>query len=178
MGTNSQTPFLWGAGSSNNGLLQNALQLLSSSSSYESGFSALASASIVISSVSGSSGVFNNSLTGEADLGDIVFTSGGAFTPAAGGNLAGWFLKSLDGGTTFEYASTTCTPARSPDFVIPLIVAAYAANQQAWSAGTHGLIVPAYPFKVCLQNNSGAALPTTSSTPYNTLRLVSPTLDY
>jgi hypothetical protein len=36
------------------------------------------------------------------------FTSGGAFTPTAGGTLACWFLRSTDG-TTFEsLVSTPC----------------------------------------------------------------------
>ncbi len=168
MGTNTGTPFLWGAGSSNNGLIVSALTLMTTE------LNGLSSGSGVVSSAGGLStnGVFNDTLTGQAVLGDVSFLAGGAFTPTAGANLAGWWIKSRDGGSTYEYSGAI--PPRPPDFLIPLVVAAYSANQQAWSVGVHKVIVPAGYFKVYLQNNSGVALYSSG----NTLALSSPTLDY
>ncbi len=162
------SPFLWGAGSSNNGLITSALTLMTIE------LNSLASGGGVISSAGGLSanGVFNNTLTGQAILGDLSFLAGGAFTPTAGANIAGWFIKSRDGGTTYEYSGAT--PPRAPDFIIPLVAAAYSANQQAWTPGTHKVIVPAGYFKVYAVNNSGVSLYTSG----NTLVLSSPTINY
>jgi hypothetical protein len=162
------SPFLWGAGSSNSGLITSALTLMTIE------LNSLASGGGAISSAGGLStnGVFNDTLTGQAILGDISFLAGGAFTPTAGANIAGWFIKSRDGGATYEYASAI--PPRAPDFIIPLLASAYAANQQAWSVGTHKVIVPAGYFKVCAVNNTGVTLYASG----NTLVLSSPTINY
>ncbi len=162
------SPFLWGAGSSNNGLIISALTLMTTE------LNSLASSSGVVSSAGGLStnGVFNSTLTGQAILGDVSFLAGGAFTPTAGANIAGWFIKSKDGGSTYEYSGAVSP--RAPDFIIPLVAAPYAANQQAWSAGTHKVIVPAGYFKVYVQNNAGATLYSSG----NTLVLSSPTINY
>ena len=165
MGTNSQTPFLWGAGTSNNGLIQSALTLMTTE------LNSLANASGVVSSVGGTSGAFTNSNAGQAVIGDIVFTFGGAATPTTGATFAGWFLKSKDGGSTFEGAAQ---PVRPPDFTMAPLLSAYASGGQVWSIGTHGIQIPAYPFKVWFENLSNVALPASG----NTLILVSPTLDY
>jgi hypothetical protein len=173
---------LWAAGMSNNGLVQSGVTLLSSQN--ETGLSGLASAGLVYSTVSGTSGVFNNasgaSGTAQAQMGDVVFTAGSTTSAmSAGANIAGWFIKSSDGGSTFEYTNSGATaPARAPDFVIPFNATAELANQQNWSQGVHAVRIPAYPFHVLIQNNTGVALPTAISAPYNTLRLVSPAAAY
>ena len=68
------SPFLWGAGSSNNGLITSALTLMTTE------LNSLASSSGVVSSAGGLStnGVFNNTLTGQAILGDVSFLAGAA----------------------------------------------------------------------------------------------------
>lgn len=165
---NTGSPFLWGSGASNNGLITSALTLMTTE------LNSLAFSSGVVSSANGLStnGVFNNTLTGQAILGDVSFLAGGAFTPTAGANISGWFIKSRDGGTTYEYSSAT--PPRAPDFIIPLVVAAYSTSQQAWSAGTHKVVVPATYFKVYAINNAGVSLASSG----NTLVLSLPTIDY
>ena len=162
------SPFLWGAGSSNNGLITSALTLMTIE------LNSLASGGGAVSSAGGLStnGVFNDTLTGQAILGDVSFLAGGAFTPTAGANITGWFIKSRDGGTTYDWSSAA--PARAPDFIIPLIASAYVANQQAWTPGTHKVIVPAGYFKVYAVNNSGVSLPSSG----NTLALSSPSINY
>lgn len=126
---------------------------------------ALASGAAVTSSVGGTSGVFSQTNFSNAPLSEIWFTAGGAFTPAAGGYLAGWFLKSTDGGTTFE--ATVATPSttvpalsRNPDFIIPLDNAAYASGNIRFGTPSN---LPAPSTKVALQNMSGVALPPTGN---------------
>jgi hypothetical protein len=161
MGTNTATPFLWGAGTSNNGLLTSVLTLMTTE------LNALGIGSGVVSS-----NAFNNSQTGQAVFGDVSFLAGGAFTPTAGGIISGWFIRSRDGGSTYEYSGAV--PTRPTDFTIPLIAAAYAANQQAWSVGIHAVRIPATYFKVYVQNNNTVALFTSG----NTLVLSPVGLDY
>jgi hypothetical protein len=115
------------------------------------------SGSVIVSSVGGSSGIFTNSNTAQAIWGDIFYYPGNAgCTPTAGGNLAGWFLTSLDGGTTFE--SQTVVPARPPDFIIPLPASAIGgANTIVYRSA--GIVrVPALEFYVLVQNNAGVTL--------------------
>ncbi len=156
-------PIQWGAGSSNNGQLQAPLTLLSSAN--ESAFSSLTTGSYLQSSVSGTSGVFTNANTAQAQFGDLVFTSGGTIAPTAGANLTIWFNKT-DG---TNYAACNQYIARAPDAIIPLGTSVVASTSY-WSSGTHSIRVPAYPFKVCIQNNTGVTLASSG----NTLTLISP----
>jgi hypothetical protein len=118
---------------------------------------ALAINATIISSVGGTSGVFNQTSFGSAIWGNIWFASGGAFTPTAGGYLAGWFVQSSDGGTTFELnVGTTIGLPRPPDFTIPLWVSAYAATNISFASGFVKL--PWASCKVLILNASGVAL--------------------
>lgn len=119
----------------------------------------LASAAVAVSSVGGSSGVFSQASFGNAIWGSVWFKSGGSFTPSAGGNLAGWWLKSPDGGTTFE--KSTAAPPRTPDFIIPLNASAYSSGDLVFSSSLVRL--PAPSCKVMIQNNAGVALPSTGN---------------
>jgi hypothetical protein len=124
----------------------------------------LASGACAVSSVGGTSGVFSQTNTASAPWMSIYFTAGGAVTPVTGQLLEGWFLRSPDGGTTFETVTATCSTTvpplpRAPDFIIPLSAAAYASGNIAWA--NNGSLVPA-PFesnKVELWNTGTAALP-------------------
>lgn len=157
-------------------LLASATFLINSNTGNETGFSALANGSAVVSSVSGSSGVFNPSTWGYGPLLEIEFNAGGSFTPGNAAALLGWFLRSIDGGSTFETGigtPSTTVPylARSPDFIIPLIGAAHASGNRV---GAIGLVpTPPVPFKVAVQNMAGAALPTSTT---NWIKAVSATL--
>lgn len=118
----------------------------------------LANGNTATSSVGGTSGVYTQTSTGQAPQGEVWFSAGGAFTPTAGGYLAGWFLRSSDGGTTFERVVANNDLPRAPDFVIPLFASAYASGDLAFAAGVT-VLLPWESFKVLLRNNSGVALP-------------------
>lgn len=121
---------------------------------------ALANGSTASSSVGGSSGVFTQSNFTNAMLTEIVFTAGGAFTPSAGGTLNGWWLKSPDGGTTYEKSNVTTALPRPPDFYIPLLPLAYTSSDISFG------VIAACPWptaKVFVYNNSGTTLPATGN---------------
>jgi len=152
-------PNVWYPGTSNNGLLTSALTLESTE------LNSLTNGSVAVSTVGGSSGIFTNSNTGQAVRAEIFAALGTAgATCAAGANLAGWFLQSSDGGTTFE--PTGSAPARSPDFVIPLPATTLNATFKAPGP----VVVPALKFKVLIQNNCGASGTLAASA--NTISLV------
>jgi hypothetical protein len=140
-------PHKWYLGSSNNGLYSALLTLESIE------LNALANGAVAVSSVGGTSGLFNNSNTGGAQLGEIFFTSGATATCTAGGNISIWFLQTGDG-TTFETA-TAAQMVRSPDAIIFLPTAAISTNTYKAPGPIN---VPALQFKVMTQNNCGAAL--------------------
>ena len=153
------TNFLEAAGT--NGFIATQFNLLSTE------LNALASGAAATSSVGGSSGVFSQTNNANAIWGSLYFTSGGAFTPTAGGYLAGWFLPSTDGGTTFEAlvstpSATVLALSRPPDFVITLDNAAYASGNIRWCSGRK-VMLPWESYKVVLQNLSGVALPATGN---------------
>jgi hypothetical protein len=107
---------------------------------------------------------------GQAIWADVAFVTGGAgFTPAVGGFISGWFLRSLDGGTTFETVpSSAAAPPRPPDFTIPLSTIAYANANVVYGSGL--VKMPWSPCKIQVQNNAGATLPS-SATSYNLIRV-------
>lgn len=121
---------------------------------------ALANGNTVASSVGGTSGVFSQTNTVSALLGAAWFIAGGAFTPSAGGFISVWFLRSTDGGTTFEKIVANTALPRAPDIIIPLFNSAYAVNDVAWSQDPE-VRLPFESFKVLVQNNSGVTLPAT-----------------
>jgi hypothetical protein len=108
-------------------------------------------------------GVTRQSDTGSALVGDVFFLSGGTMTPPVGGSISGWFLKSYDGGVTFEDAISTPSTlvaalARAPDFIIPLDNAAHAIGNKKQANGQ--VNIPSVPFKTLIQSNCGTvALP-------------------
>ena len=149
------TPFLWDTGTGNNGLLESAVTLLGNTSELAS----LANGSAVTSSVSGASGVFNNSLTGAAIWGEIAITLGAIGSAlSANATLSGWFLRSRDGGSTFD----ATPPVKPPDFIIPLPATTISAatDWPAWAL----TLLPSVPFMVYLVNNSGQALAASGNT--------------
>ena len=129
---------------------------------------ALTSGGAVTSTVGGTAGVFTQTNTGSAPQGGIWYKNTLAtplYTPAAGAYLAGWFLLSGDGGTTFETPVTspsTTVPAlaRAPDFIIPMANQALVLNAAFWCQGRF-VGLPWESFKVLLQNMSGATMSAT-----------------
>ncbi len=141
-------PFLYNPGTSNNGLYVAELLIISTELDSLAG-----GGSVIISSVNGSSGVFNNSNTGQGLWAILSFTAGvGGTQPTctAGGNLALWFLQTT--GSTYEI--TTAAPPRAPDAIIPLPTAIL-VDSQVYNSPV--IQVPALPFKVLVQNNCAAA---------------------
>ena len=129
--------------------------------------SALTNGSALTSSYWNGNGIVTQAQLAQAIQGDIWFEFGGAFTPAAGGFLSGWFLPTFDGGTTFETtgiataSSTVPAISRSPDFIIPLDNAAYAAGNIRYCQGRFIAPIPPTGFKTLIQNNSGVTMPST-----------------
>ncbi len=151
------TPFLWDGTSP----LVSAFNLMTTE------IESLTTGSVIVSSVGGTSGVFALSATGQAIFGDIFFSFGnpGVGTAlSAGANIAGWFLTSPDGGTTYEIA--TVVPPRAPDFIIPCPATTIGAGVAPFKAT--GLVrLPPLQFKVLIQNNTGQTLGNGSTTaPY------------
>jgi hypothetical protein len=81
----------------------------------------LANGNSAVSSVGGTSGVFTQTTFGNCVWAEIELVAGGAFTPGAGGYIAGWWLFS-EAGATFEKTVSNIDLARSPDLTIPLFM--------------------------------------------------------
>jgi hypothetical protein len=125
--------------------------------------------SLASSGTATSGSVFTSSASfGQAIWGEVLVKFGGAITPTVGGFIAGWFLRSPDGGTTFEVTGTSVPQARSPDFTIPLSTLAYANTNVAYATGI--VRMPWSPSKIFIQNNTGATLPS-SATAYTLIQL-------
>lgn len=107
---------------------------------------------------------------GQAIWGEVAFTATSSMTMTAGAFVAGWFLRSLDGGTVFESTSGSSGLAlgRSPDFIIPYSVAAYASSAVVFGSGL--VKMPWSPFKVFVFNGMGATLPA-STNGYSTIKI-------
>jgi hypothetical protein len=156
-------------------LLTTETFLINSATSNETGFSGLTNGGAVVSTVSGASGVFSPLLWGHGQYGEIWFNAGGAFTPAVNGALLGWFLLSLDGGTTFETQVATPSASiaaleRAPDFIIPFSNAAHASGHRV--KGAWPVRPPPVHHRVLVQNRSGVTLPNSTT---NWLRMISTT---
>lgn len=116
-----------------------------------------------------SNSILSQSSWSNAIWAGLYFKSGGPATPTAGGYLAGWFLLSPDGGTTFE--SNIATPsatqpalARAPDFVIPAYEGGNAlANGSLLTCQGRFVKAPWESHKILLQNLTGANLSTSGS---------------
>lgn len=142
------SPFIWASGTS--GWTTTPFNLLSTE------LNSLANGNTALSSVGGSSGVFDQSNTGGALWGIVSFIAGGAVTPAAPNYIAGWFNTKADN-SAYEKTVSNATQQRTPDFVVPLIAAAYASSDVSMS---NGLVrIPAVPFKVIIWSQVGATLP-------------------
>lgn len=154
------TNFLQATGASTVGYFSAVTTLISSELVSLGSSLAVTSASIFTSS-----GNFGQAIWGEA-----LVHWGGAITPATGAFISGWFLRSADGGTTFETvvnSSTTGVP-RGPDFIIPLSSFAYASSGVAYATGI--VKMPWSPVKVMIENNAGVTFPS-SATAYTLIQL-------
>jgi len=155
------TNFLWFPGTGNSGLLTTAITLASTE------LVSLGSSAVVTIGT-----VYGTSVTGQGIWGEVYVTFGTSVAaPAPGANLAGWWLTSPDGGTTFEStAGFNPGPARAPDFIIPVSTIAIAAGVVAKAAGL--VRIPALDFKVSVQNNLGVTF--SSSATANPSLLLAP----
>lgn len=142
-------PFEWSPGT--NGFTSTPFNLMSSE------LNSLATGNTATSSVGGTSGVFSQTDIDNALLAEIWFSAGGAFTPTTGAYIAGWFLRSSDGGTTFEKTVSNTAVARQPDFVIPFINSAHASGNLVFASGP--VIMPATSHKLFVRSVAGVTLP-------------------
>ncbi len=149
------TNFLHAAGT--NGFIQTPFSLMTTE------LNSLPFNNTVVSSVNGTSGKFSQSNFANAQYGRIWLTLGGNFaaTPSTGGCLVGWFLRSTDGGTTFEDTNSNTMLPRTPDFWIPLVAAAYSANDVVFADGL--VLLPYETCKVWIANLAGASASLASS---------------
>jgi hypothetical protein len=148
------TNFLEAAGTS--GFIATPFNLLSTE------LNALATVNSATSSVGGTSGVFSQTNYANAIWSEVYLTLGGSFTPVAPAYLAGWFLFSPDGGTTFEAVVANTDLARTPDFVIPAMITTYASGAVLQASGL--VRVPWWSNKVFVNSHLGATLPATTNT--------------
>jgi hypothetical protein len=136
------TNFLWNPGTSNNGLIASAFDLMTTELN-----------SLTNGSYATSSGSFSNSAPAQAIWAQLFLTLAAVTSTNSGSNVCGWFARSWDG-TNFE--QTAQAPARPPDFIFPVFIGAVTGGS-VW--GSSGLIMlPALKFKVVVQNNLGATL--------------------
>lgn len=141
------TNFLLYPGTSNNGQLVSPFSVLTTE------MNSLANAGTALSSVGGTSGVFNTSNTGQAMVGNISLTLGAIGTAlSAGAVLSGGFILSYDAGSTFENTVSGASQPRAPDFIIPLPATTITAG---WKYSAVNVLLPAFPFKLFVQNNTG-----------------------
>jgi hypothetical protein len=120
----------------------------------------LASTNSAISSVGGTSGVFTQANFVYGLAYEVVFTAGGSISSiSAGGNLSGWWIKSPDGGSTFEKTISNTALPRPPDLLIPLD-ASYSSSDLRFG------LIAACPWpsaKLFIINNSGQTLPSSGN---------------
>ncbi len=123
----------------------------------------LANNSLAISSVGGTSGVFNFAIGGsdldgyqELEMELVIASMGG--TPTAYTGFSVWFLGALDG-STFEDGSGSVEPARGPDKVIPIRAVSTAQRIKVTCQAPRG------SNKVLIKNNgTGQALASSGNT--------------
>lgn len=114
-----------------------------------------------ISTVGGTSGVFNNTVAGGSMDGYLsarvelnLAAPAGTLTANTAANV--WFLQSVDG-TNFEDGGNVVIPARAPDVVFP--VRAVSTAQRLIRAA----LLPPGNWPVLIQNNTGQTWSTGSS---------------
>ncbi len=120
----------------------------------------LATANSALSSVNGTSGVFSQTNFVNGLLYEVYFTAGGTISSiVAGGNIAGWWCKSTDGGSTFEKTVSNTAFPRPPDMLIGAD-ASYTSSDIRF-----GLIAPCpWPFaKLFVLNSFGQTLASTGN---------------
>lgn len=93
--------------------------------------------------------------TASWELADAEFLPGAAITPVAGAFVELWLLRSLDGGTNYEFGSATAAPGRPADISIPVP----AGTSITPRAGEPGLVVPPSFYKPIARNQTGVPLP-------------------
>lgn len=111
-----------------------------------------------------SASVFTSSGSfGQAIWAEVAVTLTASVTPPAGAFIGGWFMRSLDGGTTFESTSGSSGIGlgRPPDFIVPYSTAVYVSSGVVFASGI--VKMPWSPVKLFVQNSMGATLPASTN---------------
>jgi hypothetical protein len=117
------------------------------------------------------SGDYNNVQAGGGGGGDVLCRLRAILTmavaAAANTGFSVWFLKSVDGGTTWERGGTGYTPLRLPDCVFPAPV------DTTQTEITRDVLCPAGHFKVLIKNDgTGQALKTDTTSAGSQLSII------
>lgn len=108
---------------------------------------------------SNSNTVVSGSFTTTCVTADIQFKAGGTFTPVAPAYISVWFLRTLDAGTDYEDGSSSVTPQRGADVVIPI----RAGTTITPITVMPNIQMPAGQYVVLVKNQTGATLPATGN---------------
>ena len=114
-----------------------------------------------VNNVSGGTANADGYVRGTVELYLATYTG----TTSASSGLSLWFLRSIDGGTTYEDGSSSVTPARNPDVFVP--VRALASGPQRVAVPCW---VPAGYFKP-LGRNDGTGITWAASANLVTIKL-------
>ena len=120
--------------------------------------SGLANGSTAISVNEGISGagIFNQVDFGQCQRGYIWLTVVTAsWVVAPGANICGWWIHGANSTTLLEAQNATNSPARAPDFLIPLMTNTAIVGSTYFANG-----IPSLPYdncKVLIQNNNASA---------------------
>lgn len=90
---------------------------------------------------------------------DVEFAAGGTFSPVAGGAIEVWFLRSIDGGLTYEDGSASLAPARPPDVRIA-VRGGTSITPRSLAPGAN---LPPGSYKAIARNGTKTALPATGN---------------
>lgn len=138
---------LWAVGT--NGYLATATTLLSTE------LNSLASGSL------GSAGsAIDNSAGDKAIYWIIELLLGGSITTGTNPYAELWFLRTIDGGSNYEDGSSSVTPGRRPDVIIPFRPSVAAAQRVIVPAA----VFPSGQFKPLLKQTTGATWPSSGNT--------------
>lgn len=89
---------------------------------------------------------------------DIEFAAGAAMSPATNAAIDIWFLRSIDGGLSYEDGSASALPSRDADVSIPVRQGSSIIPR----SGMPQTVLPPGTYKAMVRNRTGVSIPTGS----------------